>query len=65
MGISQLEVWLDDGFMGKSFRSYDLNQPLLLPASLDDSLPEDYLARLGVALLDFVNFSGIEGIRVS
>jgi hypothetical protein len=28
--------------MGKSFRSYDLKQPLLLSPSLDDWLPEDH-----------------------
>jgi len=31
--------------MGKSFRSDDLNQALLLPPSLHDWLPEDHLAR--------------------
>lgn len=32
-------------FMGKSFRSDDLNQALLLPPSLHDWLPEKHLAR--------------------
>jgi hypothetical protein len=55
MDISLLGGWLDDGFMGKSFRFYDLNQPLLLSTSLHDWLPEDHLARFlvdGIETLD-------------
>ncbi|MHB8345562.1 MAG: hypothetical protein ACYDED_15195, partial [Ferrimicrobium sp.] len=29
----------------KTFRSYDLNQMLLMPPSLDDWLPKDHTAR--------------------
>jgi hypothetical protein len=32
------------GFVSKSFRACDLNQPFLLPPSLQDWLPEEHLA---------------------
>jgi len=38
--------------MGKSFRSADVNQALLLPPSLHDWLPEKHLARFLVDALD-------------
>ena len=54
-----MDGWLDDRFMGKSFRSYDLNQPLLLPASLHDWLPEDHLARFLVDVVETLDLSAI------
>jgi hypothetical protein len=35
-----------DGFVKKRFRVCDLNQPFLLPPSLQDWLPEDHLPGL-------------------
>ncbi len=38
----------------KTFRAFDPHQALLLPASLDDWLPEDHLARFAADLVDQV-----------
>jgi transposase len=46
-------------FMGKSFRSDDLNQSLLLPSSLHDWLPENYLARFMVDVVETLDLSAI------
>ena len=46
-------------FMGKSFRSDDLNQSLLLPPSLHDWLPEDHLARFLVDVVETLDLSAI------
>jgi transposase len=46
-------------FMGKSFRSDDLNQSLLLPASLHDWLPENHLARFMVDVVETLDLSAI------
>jgi transposase len=59
MDISLLGGWLDDGFMGKSFRSYDLNQPLLLSPSLHDWLPEEHLARFLADVIETLDLSAI------
>ena len=48
--------------MGKSFRSDDLNQLLLLPPSLHDWLPENHLARF---LVDVVNALDLSAIYAS
>jgi transposase len=48
--------------MGKSFRSDDLNQSLLLPPSLHDWLPENHLARF---LVDVVNALDLDAIYAS
>jgi len=48
--------------MGKSFRSDDLNQSLLLPPSLHDWLPEAHLARF---LVDVVNALDLAAIYAS
>ena len=45
--------------MGKSFRSDDLNQSLLLPPSLHDWLPENHLARFLVDVVETVDLSAI------
>src|SRR6202790_5751170 len=45
--------------MGKSFRSDDLNQLLLLPPSLHDWLPEKHLARFLVDVVDALDLSAI------
>jgi len=45
--------------MGKSFRSDDLNQSLLLPPSLHDWLPENHLARFLVDLVEALDLSAI------
>lgn len=45
--------------MGKSFRSDDLNQLLLLPPSLHDWLPEDHLARFLVDVVNALDLSAI------
>src|ERR1700688_1217353 len=47
-------------FMGKSFRSDDLNQSLLLPASLHDWLPENHLARFMVDVVETLDLSAIQ-----
>jgi transposase len=46
-------------FMGKSFRSDDLNQSLLLPPSLHDWLPESHLARFLVDVVETLDLSAI------
>jgi transposase len=46
-------------FMGKSFRSDDLNQSLLLPPSLHDWLPENHLARFLVDVVEALDLSAI------
>ena len=45
--------------MGKSFRSDDLNQALLLPPSLHDWLPEDHLARFLVDVVETLDLGAI------
>jgi hypothetical protein len=45
--------------MGKSFRSEDLNQALLLPPSLHDWLPEKHLARCLVDVVEPLDLSAI------
>ncbi|MGA2218384.1 MAG: IS5/IS1182 family transposase, partial [Terracidiphilus sp.] len=45
--------------MGKSYRSDDLNQSLLLPPSLHDWLPEKHLARFLVGVVDALDLSAI------
>ena len=45
--------------MGKSFRSDDLNQSLLLPPSLHDWLPENHLARFLVDVVETLDLSAI------
>jgi transposase len=45
--------------MGKSFRTDDLNQLLLLPPSLHDWLPERHLARFLVDVVDALDLSAI------
>jgi hypothetical protein len=44
-------------FMGKSFRSDDLNQALLLPPSLHDWLPERHHARFLVDVVATLDLS--------
>src|SRR5665213_25116 len=46
-------------FMGKSFRSDDLNQALLLPPSLHDWLPEEHLARFLVDVVETLDLAAI------
>src|ERR1035437_2605177 len=46
-------------FMGKSFRSDDLNQALLLPPSLHDWLPEKHLARFLVDVVETLDLGAI------
>jgi transposase len=46
-------------FMGKSFRSYDLNQALLMPPSLHDWLPEKHLARFLVDVVETLDLGSI------
>src|ERR1035437_8750529 len=46
-------------YMGKSFRSDDLNQALLLPPSLHDWLPEKHLARFLVDVVETLELSAI------
>jgi transposase len=46
-------------FMGKSFRSDDLNQSLLLPPSLHDWLPERHLARFLVDVVAALDLGSI------
>ena len=45
--------------MAKTYRAYDPEQPLLLPPSLEDWLPEDHLARFVDELVDRLDLSGI------
>jgi transposase len=45
--------------MGKSFRSDDLNQSLLLPPSLHDWLPEKHLARFLVDVVETLDLSAV------
>ena len=45
--------------MGKSFRSDDLNQALLLPPSLHDWLPEKHLARFLADVVDTLDLGAI------
>src|ERR1022692_970367 len=52
------------GFVSKSFRTCDLDQPFLLPPSLQDWLPEEHLARfiadLAMGLDHSMIYSGYE-----
>jgi transposase len=48
--------------MGKSFRSDDLNQSLLLPPSLHDWLPENHLARFLVDVVETLDLSAIHAL---
>jgi transposase len=50
-----------DARMGKSFRTDDLNQSLLLPPSLHDWLPERHLARFLVDVVAALDLSAIYG----
>ena len=43
----------------KRFRTCSLNQPLLLPPSLQDWLPEKHLARFIAGVVDELDLSGI------
>ena len=47
--------------MSKNFRTCDLNQPFLLPPSLQQWLPEDHLARFIADLADGLDLSKIYG----
>ena len=49
------------GFVSKSFRTCDLDQPFLLPPSLQDWLPEDHLARFIAELVVGLDVSRIYG----
>lgn len=51
--------WLYDMADGKSFRSDDLNESLLLPRSLHDWLPEAHLARFLVNVLNALDLAAI------
>jgi hypothetical protein len=46
-------------FMGKRFRSDNLNQALLLPPSLHDWLPEEHLARFLVDVMEALDLAAI------
>lgn len=46
--------------MNKCFRPCSLNQPFLLPPSLQDWLPEDHLARFVAEITETLNLSEIE-----
>ena len=45
--------------MSQRFRVCDLKQPLLLPPSLQDWLPEEHLARFGGEVVDGLDLSAI------
>ena len=47
--------------MSKSFRTWDLDQPFLLPPSLQDWLPENHLARFIAELMPGLDLSKIYG----
>ena len=47
--------------MSKRFRTCDLNQPFLLPPSLQEWLPEDHLARFLAEVVDQLDLSVIYG----
>jgi transposase len=47
--------------VSKSFRTCDLDQPFLLPPSLQDWLPEDHLARFVAELVIGLDLSKIYG----
>jgi ABC-type microcin C transport system permease subunit YejE len=47
--------------VSKSFRTCDLDQPFLLPPSLQDWLPEDHLARFIAKLVVGLDVSRIYG----
>jgi transposase len=49
------------GIVSKSFRTCDLDQPFLLPPSLQDWLPENHLARFIAELSDGLDLSEIYG----
>ena len=49
------------GFVSKSFRTCGLDQPFLLPPSLQDWLPENHLARFIAELMDVLDLSKIYG----
>jgi transposase len=49
------------GVVSKSFRTCDLDQPFLLPPSLQDWLPEDHLARFIAELTNGLDLSKIYG----
>ena len=47
--------------MSKTFRPYDPNQQLLLPAALQEWLPPDHLAYFSVDVVDQLDLSAITG----
>ena len=47
--------------MSKNFRTCDLDQPFLLPPSLQDWLPESHLARFIAELVPGLDLSKIYG----
>ena len=50
-------------FMSKTFRPWKIDQPLLLPAKVQDFVGEDHLARFVLALvLEHLDLSEIEGV---
>jgi transposase len=55
MGISY------PGFVSKNFRTCDLEQPFLLPPSLQDWLPENHLARFIAEIMPSLDLSKIYG----
>jgi transposase len=59
-----LDLWLGvfyPGFVSKNFRTCDLDQPFLLPPSLQDWLPENHLARFVAELVPGLDLSKIYG----
>src|ERR1017187_6503933 len=59
-----LDLWLGifyPGFVSKNFRTCDLDQPFLLPPSLQDWLPESHLARFIAELVPGLDLSKIYG----
>ncbi|PXF55582.1 MAG: hypothetical protein C4B57_02895 [Deltaproteobacteria bacterium] len=50
---------LFEGLMNYNFRSYNPEQPYLLPPSLDDWLPQDHLARFISETVDQMDLSAL------
>ena len=50
------------GYMSKRFRTCDLNQPFLLPPSLQDWLPEGHLARFVADVTRELNLSAVYSV---
>ena len=61
VGIMWGELRAPEALMSKTFRPYDPEQQLLLPAALQEWLPPDHLAYFISEVVDQLDLSAITG----